>query len=56
VVKKGGFEKKETRKVFGIDLPNRSHVYTKLYPSCFNSISYPIGWRNPDFMKFNGGR
>jgi hypothetical protein len=56
VVKRGGFEKKQMRKIFGIDLPNKPRVYKKLYPSYFDSVAYPIGWRIPDFMKFNGGR
>jgi hypothetical protein len=29
-------------------------LYRKPYPSSFNSFSYPIGWRCPEFVKFNG--
>jgi hypothetical protein len=29
-------------------------LYRKSYPSSFNSLPYPIGWRCPEFLKFNG--
>ena len=31
-----------------------SRLYQKLYPSEFDFISYPAGWRVLEFVKFNG--
>jgi hypothetical protein len=42
------------RETFGVELSNKSHVYQKLYPSHFDLVPYPVGWRTPDFVKFNG--
>jgi hypothetical protein len=29
-------------------------IYQKPYPSIFDSVAYPAGWRVPDFSKFVG--
>jgi hypothetical protein len=29
-------------------------IYQKPYPSIFDSVAYPAGWRVPDFNKFDG--
>jgi hypothetical protein len=42
------------RETFGVELSNKSHVYQKSYPSHFDLVPYPVGWRTPDFVKFNG--
>ena len=31
-----------------------SRLYQKLYPPEFDFVSYPAGWRIPEFVKFNG--
>jgi hypothetical protein len=42
------------RETFGVELSNKYHVYQKPYPSHFDLVPYPVGWRTPDFVKFNG--
>jgi hypothetical protein len=37
-----------------VELSNKSHVYQKLYPSHFDLVPYPMGWRTLDFVNFNG--
>ena len=37
----------------GIDMGG-SRLYQKLYPPEFDFVSYPIAWRVPEFVKFNG--
>ena len=37
----------------GVDMGS-SHLYQKTYPPEFNFVSYPVGWRVPEFIKFNG--
>jgi hypothetical protein len=34
--------------------PISHQIYQKPYPSIFDSVAYPAGWRVPDFTKFNG--
>jgi hypothetical protein len=34
--------------------PISHRIYQKPYPSIFDSIAYPAGWRVPDFTKFDG--
>ena len=46
--------KKQIRETFGVEMPNRSRTYQKPYPSFFDSVPYPAGWRVPDFVKFSG--
>jgi hypothetical protein len=38
----------------GIEVKNKNLSYTKSYPSSFDSVPYPIVWRCPKFVKFNG--
>ena len=45
---------KQFRETFGIDFQSRSRVYQKPYPAYFDSATYPISWRVPDFIKFTG--
>jgi hypothetical protein len=44
---------KTNAETFGVELSNKSRVYQTLYPSYFDSVPYPTGWRTPDFVKFN---
>jgi hypothetical protein len=37
----------------GVDMGG-SRLYQKSYPDDFDLVSYPIGWRVPDFIKFSG--
>ena len=37
----------------GIDMGS-SRLYQKPYPPEFDFVSYPAGWRIPEFVKFNG--
>jgi hypothetical protein len=37
----------------GIDMGS-SHLYQNPYPPEFDFVSYPTGWRIPEFVKFNG--
>jgi hypothetical protein len=46
--------KKQMRETFGVELSNKSRVYEKPYPSHFDLVPYPVGWRTCDFVKFNG--
>jgi hypothetical protein len=46
--------KKQMLETFGVELSNKSCVYQKSYPSHFDLIRYPVGWRTPDFVMFNG--
>jgi hypothetical protein len=34
--------------------PISHRIYHKPYPSIFDSVAYPAGWRVPDFSKFDG--
>jgi hypothetical protein len=38
---------------FGVELSSKYRIYQKPYPSHFNLVPYPVGWRTPDFVKFN---
>ena len=38
----------------GADVRGKTQVYQKLYPSSFDSVQYPSGFRLPEFVKFNG--
>jgi hypothetical protein len=38
---------------YGIEVKNKNLSYRKPYPSSFDSVPYPIGWRCPEFVKFN---
>jgi hypothetical protein len=45
---------KQMKDDYGIEVKNKNLSYRKPYPSSFDSVSYPIGWRCPEFVKFNG--
>ena len=45
---------KQMKDEFGIEVKNKNLSYQKLYPSNFDSVSYPIGRRCSGFVKFNG--
>jgi hypothetical protein len=34
--------------------PNSHRIYQKSYPSIFDSVAYPVGWRVPNIIKFDG--
>jgi hypothetical protein len=34
--------------------PISHRICQKPYPSIFDSVAYPTGWRAPDFIKFDG--
>ena len=36
----------------GVDM-GRSRLFRKLYPDAFDLVSYPVGWRIPEFIKFS---
>ena len=37
-----------------MDVRSKTHTYQKLYPTSFNLVAYPAGFRLPEFVKFNG--
>jgi hypothetical protein len=39
---------------FGVEPKVRGRTYQKPYPSCFDAIAYPQGYKVPEFSKFNG--
>jgi hypothetical protein len=45
---------KQMKDDYGIKVKNKNLSYRKPYPSSFDSVPYPIGWRCPEFVKFNG--
>jgi hypothetical protein len=46
---------KQMKDDYGIEVKkNKNLSYRKPYPSSFDLVSYPIGWRCPEFVKFNG--
>jgi hypothetical protein len=45
--------KKQMRETFGVELSSKSRIYKKLYPSHFDLVPYPMGWRTPNFVKFS---
>jgi hypothetical protein len=46
--------KKQMWAIFRVELSSKSRIYHKPYPSHFNLVPYPMGWRSPDFVKFSG--
>jgi hypothetical protein len=46
--------KKQMQETFGVKLSSKSRIYQKPYPSHFDLVPYLMGWRTPDFVKFNG--
>jgi hypothetical protein len=45
---------KQMKYDYGIEVKNKNLSYRKPYPSSVDSVPYPIGWRCPEFVKFNG--
>jgi hypothetical protein len=45
---------KQMKDDYGIEVKNKNLPYRKLYPSSFDLVPYPIGWRCLEFVKFNG--
>ena len=37
-----------------MDVRSKTHTYQKLYPTSFDSVEYPAGFRFPDFVEFSG--
>ena len=42
------------RESFGVDVRSKTRTYQKLYPTSFDSVAYPAGFRLPEFVKFSG--
>ena len=42
------------RESFGVDVRNKTRTYQKPYPTSFDSVTYPAGFRLPEFVKFSG--
>ena len=42
------------RESFGVDVRSKTRTYQKSYPTSFDSVAYPAGFRLPDFVKFSG--
>ena len=38
----------------GVDVRGKTQAYEKSYPISFNTVNYPIGFRLPEFFKYNG--
>ena len=41
------------RESFGVDVRNKTRTYQKPYPTSFDSVAYPAGFRLPEFVKFS---
>ena len=42
------------RENFGVDVRNKTRTYQKTYPTSFDSVAYPAGFRLPEFIEFSG--
>ena len=42
------------RENFGVDVRNKTRTYQKSYPTSFDSVAYPAGFRLPEFIEFSG--
>ena len=42
------------RESFGVDVRSKTRTYQKPYPTLFDSVAYPAGFRLPEFVKFIG--
>ena len=38
----------------GVDVKGKTLSYQKPYPMSFDAVTYPAGFRLPEFVKFNG--
>jgi len=41
------------RENLGVDVRGKTRAYQKLYPTSFDSVSYPASFRLPEFVKFS---
>jgi len=41
------------RESFGVDVRSKTRTYQKPYPTLFDSVAYPAGFRLPEFIKFS---
>ena len=37
-----------------MDVKSKTRTYQKSYPTSFDSVAYPAGFRLPEFVKFSG--
>ena len=42
------------RESFGVDVRSKTRTYQKPYPTSFDSVAYPAGFRLPESIKFSG--
>ena len=42
------------RESFGVDVRSKTRTYQKSYPTSFDLIAYPAGFRLPELVKFSG--
>jgi len=42
------------RESFGVDVRSKTRTYQKPYPTSFDLVAYPAGFRLPEFVKFSG--
>ena len=42
------------RENFGVDVRSKTRTYQKPYPTSFDLVAYPTGFRLPEFVKFSG--
>ena len=42
------------RESFGLDVRSKTRTYQKPYPTSFDSVAYPAGFRLPEVVKFSG--
>ena len=42
------------RESFGVDVRSKTRTYQKPYPTSFDSVAYPAGFRLPEFVKLCG--
>ena len=41
------------RENLGVDVRSKTRTYQKLYPTSFDTVAYPAGFRLPEFIKFS---
>ena len=42
------------RENLGVDVRSKTRAYQNLYPTSFDTVAYPAGFRLPEFVKFSG--
>jgi hypothetical protein len=45
--------KKQMWEIFGVELSSKSRMYQMSYPSHFDLVPYPMGWRTSNYVMFN---